>query len=165
MGHKVTLVPGDGIGPEVIGAAVEVVERSGVQVHWDRVEAGAAVAARLGTAIPDEVLASIRKNRVALKGPIGTPIGTGFKSVNVTLRQTLDLYACLRPVRSLPGVSSRWTDVDLVVVRENTEGLYAGAGGFLRRGAPDEVAIQTSVNTRHGVERCVRYAFEYTRAH
>jgi isocitrate dehydrogenase (NAD+) len=124
--HRVTLIPGDGIGPEVTDAAVEVLRAAGAGVEWEPVEAGAEVVAKYGTPVPEAVLHSIERNGVALKGPIGTPVGEGFRSANVTLRQSLDLYAAVRPVRNLPGVETRFDDVDLVVVRENTEGLYAG---------------------------------------
>src|SRR5688572_8683190 len=119
MAHRVTLIPGDGTGPELIDATVGVLEATGVAFEWERVEAGEAQLKSRGTPLPDEVLDSIRRNRIALKGPITTPIGEGFRSVNVTLRQALNLYANLRPARSLPGVPSRYTDVDLVIVREN----------------------------------------------
>ena len=124
--RKVTLVPGDGIGPEVTAAAVRVVEAVGAPIDWEEVEAGAEVIAKYGTAVPEGVLNSIRKNGVALKGPMGTPIGGGFKSANVELRQALDLYASVRPVRNVPGIATRFEGVDLVLVRENTEDLYAG---------------------------------------
>ena len=122
--HAVTLIPGDGIGPEVTEAAVKVVEAAGVRIEWNRVEAGAEVVAKHGTPVPDEVLNAIRRTGVALKGPITTPIGQGFQSANVTLRKALDLYACIRPVKSIPGVPSRFENVNRIVVRENTEGLY-----------------------------------------
>ena len=126
MSSTITLIPGDGIGPEVAAATQRVLAAAGVAIEWEVHNAGAAVAEKRGTDLPDEVLESIRRNRVALKGPIGTPIGKGFRSVNVTLRQTLDLYANVRPVRSLPGVEPRFEGTDIVIVRENTEDLYAG---------------------------------------
>src|SRR5215467_15495189 len=126
MAHTITLIPGDGIGPEVSAATQSVLAAAGVNIQWDVQPAGAAVAEKRGTVLPDEVLASIRKNRVALKGPIATPIGKGFRSVNVTLRQALDLHANLRPVKSLPGLEPRFEGTDIVIVRENTESLYAG---------------------------------------
>ena len=126
MPHIITLIPGDGIGPEVTRATRRVIEAAGVRIDWEPHDAGAAVAEARGTTLPDEVLESIRRNKVALKGPIGTPIGKGFRSVNVTLRQALDLYANVRPVRSLPGVEPRFEGTDMVIVRENTEDLYAG---------------------------------------
>ncbi len=122
--YAVTLIPGDGIGPEVTEAAERVVAAAGIKIDWERVEAGAEVIAKYGTPVPDSVLDSIRRNKVALKGPITTPVGHGFQSANVTIRKALDLYACIRPVKSIPGLPSRFEDVNLVVVRENTEGLY-----------------------------------------
>src|SRR5678809_734019 len=142
MAHTITLIPGDGIGPEVAKATQRVLEASGVAIEWDVQEAGAAVAEKRGTTLPDEVLASVRKNKVALKGPIGTPIGKGFRSVNVTLRQTLDLYANVRPVRSLPNVDARF-DVDMVIVRENTEGLYAGLELMILPGIAQSIKLVT----------------------
>src|SRR5881409_1815441 len=124
--HRITLVPGDGIGPEVSEAARRVVEAAGVRVEWDVEQAGAGVMEREGTPLPERVLDSIRTSRTALKGPITTPVGTGFRSVNVALRQELDLFAAVRPAQTLPGVPSKYTGVDLVVIRENTEDLYAG---------------------------------------
>src|SRR5438105_1992461 len=126
MSHLVTLVPGDGIGPEVTDAARLVVETAGVEINWDVQNAGTAVMQREGTPLPDRVLESIARSRVALKGPITTPVGTGFRSVNVALRQELDLFAAVRPSHSLPGVRTHHPPLDLVVIRENTEDLYAG---------------------------------------
>src|SRR3990170_7029751 len=126
MKHTVTLIPGDGIGPEVIGAARRVLEATGIKFKWDIVYAGEQVMAKTGTPLPESVLESIKKNKVAFKGPITTPVGTGFRSVNVTLRKTLDLYACLRPCKLYEGVRSRYSDIDIVIVRENHEDLYAG---------------------------------------
>lgn len=125
MAHSITLIPGDGIGPEVSEAAKLVIEAAGVAIDWDVQTAGLEVARVGGNPLPDRVLESVRATKCALKGPCGTPIGGGFRSVNVTLRQTLDLYANVRPVKSLPRVETRF-DVDMVIVRENTEGLYAG---------------------------------------
>ena len=124
--HTVTLIPGDGIGPEVIAAAKKCIEATGIQIRWEEMQAGAGAIKEFGTPLPAEVLDSIRKNKVALKGPITTPVGSGFRSVNVAMRQALDLYACLRPCKWYAGVRSRYKDIDLVVVRENTEDLYAG---------------------------------------
>ncbi len=124
--HNVTLIPGDGTGPEISATVQRVLEATGVKIAWEVVEAGADIAEKTGTPLPENVLASIRKNKVALKGPLTTPIGTGFRSVNVALRKELDLYACLRPCKSYQGVRSRYENIDLVVVRENTEDLYAG---------------------------------------
>ncbi|MEA5076124.1 MAG: isocitrate/isopropylmalate dehydrogenase family protein [Coriobacteriia bacterium] len=124
--HTVTLIPGDGIGPELTTAMTRVVEATGVDIEWEIAEAGAGVMDKYGTPLPEHVLDSIRKNKVAIKGPITTPVGTGFRSVNVSIRKELDLYACLRPAFSIPGNGARYDDIDLVIVRENTEDLYAG---------------------------------------
>jgi isocitrate dehydrogenase (NAD+) len=157
MAHLVTLIPGDGIGPELAEAARRVLDASGVAFEWEVVDAGEGVIAQYGTPLPDHVLASIRRNRVALKGPITTPVGEGFRSVNVTLRQVLGLYANVRPARSIPGIESRYEDVDLVIVRENTEDLYAG---IEHRVGPD-AAESIKIITRGASERIARYAFEY----
>jgi isocitrate dehydrogenase (NAD+) len=138
-----------------------VIAASGVPIAWQRHDAGAAVLERCGTALPDEVIASVRATKVAIKGPVTTPVGAGFRSVNVALRQALDLYACLRPARSLPGVPSRFSGIDLVVVRENTEDLYAG----IEHQVTPEAAESIKIITRAASERIVRYAFEYARAH
>src|SRR5215204_6309874 len=126
MAHRVTLIPGDGIGPELAEATRRVLDATGIDFEWEVVDAGEATIAAQGTPLPEAVLESIRHNKVAIKGPITTPIGEGFRSVNVTLRQALGLYANLRPARSMKGVVSRFDDIDLVIVRENTEDLYAG---------------------------------------
>lgn len=178
--HKVTLIPGDGIGPEVIDAAKRCIEATGVKIEWEVVEAGASALERYGTPLPKRVLESIHRNKVALKGPITTPVGKGFRSVNVALRQSLDLYACVRPCKLYPGVRSRYERVDLVVVRENSEGLYAGVE--FAEGAPEtkeflrEVRRLTKAQLRpdSGIslkpisksasERIVRFAFEYARS-
>jgi isocitrate dehydrogenase (NAD+) len=157
MPHTITLIPGDGIGPEVSGATRRVIEAAGVRIDWEVQEAGAAVAEKRGTVLPDEVLESIRRNRIALKGPIGTPIGKGFKSVNVTLRQALDLYANLRPIRSLHGVEPRFEGTDIVIVRENTEDLYAGLELMILPG----VAQSIKLITEKGCARICEYAFAY----
>ena len=154
--YTATLIPGDGIGPELTDVAVEVVEATGVAIDWNRVEAGADVYLKHGTPLPDRVLNQVRTDRVALKGPIGTPIGGGFKSANVLLRQSLDLYACVRPVRTIPGLGTRFDDVDLVIVRENTEGLYSG---LEHRVAPG-VVESLKVVTEHASLRIARFAFE-----
>ena len=125
--YRVTLIPGDGVGPELSEATRRVLEATAVGFDWEIQEAGADVVDRYGTPLPDSVLASIRRNRVAIKGPITTPVGGGFRSVNVALRKELDLYACLRPCKWYRGVRSRYEDVDVVIVRENTEDLYAGS--------------------------------------
>ncbi len=157
MAHAITLIPGDGIGPEVTDATVRVLEKTGVKFEWDVQRAGAAVAEARGTTLPSEVLDSIRKNKVALKGPIGTPIGKGFKSVNVTLRQALDLFSNVRPIKSLPGVEPRFEGTDIVIVRENTEDLYAGHELLIMPG----VAQSIKVITEKGCTRICEYAFDY----
>src|SRR5438093_4057332 len=126
MAHRVTLIPGDGTGPELAEATRRVLEATGVAFDWDVRHAGVDVMEEYGTPLPDETLASVKANKVAIKGPITTPIGTGFRSVNVALRHELGLYACLRPCKTYAGVRSRYDNVDLVIVRENTEDLYAG---------------------------------------
>ncbi|HUW44161.1 MAG TPA: isocitrate/isopropylmalate family dehydrogenase, partial [Dehalococcoidia bacterium] len=126
MKHRVTFIPGDGIGPEVAEATRQVLEATGVKFQWDTVIIGGQAQDKFGTPLPESALQSIKQNKVALKGPVTTPIGTGFRSVNVALRQTLDLYACLRPYKVYPGINTQFKDVDIVVVRENTEDLYAG---------------------------------------
>ena len=159
MEYAVTLIPGDGIGPEVTEAAVKVIDACGVRIRWERVIAGTAAIESRGAPLPDEVLDSILRNRVALKGPVTTPIGTGFPSVNVSLRKALDLYVSLRPVRSLPGVKSRYRGVDLVIVRENTEGLYSGREHSVAPGIVETLRIIT----RRASERIARFAFDYAR--
>src|ERR1700751_4767952 len=124
--HEVTLIPGDGTGPEICDVVKRIIAATGVEIKWDQVEAGVDIMKTAGTPLPDNVLASCRRTKVALKGPITTPIGTGFRSVNVALRHELGLYACVRPCKSYQGVRSRYDNVDLVIVRENTEDLYAG---------------------------------------
>jgi isocitrate dehydrogenase (NAD+) len=155
--HTITLIPGDGIGPEVAAATQRVLEAAGVKIAWEVHDAGAAVAEKRGTTLPNEVLDSIRKNKVALKGPIGTPIGNGFRSVNVTLRQALDLYSNVRPVRSLPGVEPRFEGTDIVIVRENTEDLYAGLELMIMPG----IAQSIKLITERGCTRICEYAFDY----
>jgi isocitrate dehydrogenase (NAD+) len=157
MAHRVTLIPGDGIGPELAEASRRVLDASGVALEWEVVDAGEAVMAEYGTPLPAHVLESIRRNKVALKGPITTPVGEGFRSVNVTLRQELGLYANLRPARSMQGVISRYEDVDLVIVRENTEDLYAGIEHMVGRDAAESIKIIT----REASERIARFAFDY----
>jgi len=158
--HRVTLIPGDGIGPELADATRRVLDATGVGFEWEVVDAGEAVMAEYGTPLPDHVLESIRRNRVALKGPITTPVGEGFRSVNVTLRQVLGLYANVRPARTIPGIESRYENVDLVIVRENTEDLYAGIEHMVGRDAAESIKIIT----REASERIARYAFEYALA-
>ncbi len=157
MPHRVTLIPGDGIGPELADATLAVLEATGVAFEWERVEAGEAQLAEHGTPLPPAVLESIRRNRVAIKGPITTPIGEGFRSVNVTLRQELDLYANLRPAQTIRGIPSRYDDVDLIIVRENTEDLYAGIEHRVGRDAAESIKIIT----RGASERIARFAFDY----
>jgi isocitrate dehydrogenase (NAD+) len=157
MPHRVTLIPGDGIGPELAEATRRVLDASGVAFEWEVVDAGEAVMAEHGTPLPEGVLESIRRNRVAIKGPITTPVGEGFRSVNVTLRQVLGLYANLRPARSMKGLETRYEDVDLVIVRENTEDLYAGIEHMVGRDAAESIKIIT----REASERIARFAFEY----
>ncbi|HEY4633356.1 MAG TPA: isocitrate/isopropylmalate family dehydrogenase [Candidatus Limnocylindrales bacterium] len=157
MAQRVTLIPGDGIGPELAEATRRVLDASGVAFDWEVVDAGEAVMAQYGTPLPDYVLESIRRNRVALKGPITTPVGEGFRSVNVTLRQALGLYANLRPARSMQGLETRYEDVDLVIVRENTEDLYAGIEHRVGRDAAESIKIIT----REASERIARFAFDY----
>src|ERR1043165_7745480 len=124
--HRITLLPGDGIGPEVTAAVVSIIECAGVDVEWEKYFVGAEALSRFGNPLPQDVLDSIVRNKVAMKGPVTTPVGTGFSSINVALRKTLDLNANLRPVRSMPNIKTRYEDIDLVVVRENTEDLYSG---------------------------------------
>ncbi|MBE3580687.1 MAG: isocitrate/isopropylmalate dehydrogenase family protein [Thermoanaerobacteraceae bacterium] len=159
MRHVVTLIPGDGTGPEVTAAARRVLEASGAELEWEVVEAGETALQKYGSVLPGEVLESIRRNRVALKGPITTPVGTGFRSVNVALRKELDLYANVRPVKNLPNVPSRYQNIDLVIFRENTEDLYAGVEHTVGEDAAESIKIIT----RKGSERIARAAFEYAR--
>jgi isocitrate dehydrogenase (NAD+) len=157
--RKVTLIPGDGVGPSLVEAALQVLDAAGAEIEWDRQDAGEGVMEKCGTPLPAEVLDNIRANRVAYKGPITTPVGSGFRSVNVALRKELDLYACVRPAFYIPGVKTPYTDIDLVVVRENMEDLYAGIEHMV---TPD-VAESIKVITRQGSERIIRFAFEYVR--
>lgn len=157
MVHNITLIPGDGIGPEVTDAAVKVLEASGANIEFERVKAGEAAIKEYGTPLPDEVLQSIKKNKVALKGPVTTPIGYGFRSVNVSIRQALNLYANVRPAESFEGVKSRYENVNLVIIRENTEGLYSG----IERLKDQNTAESIRIITRKASERIVRFSFEY----
>lgn len=160
MTHRVTLIPGDGIGPEITEAALEVLAATGVKFDWRRVDVGEVSLAKGGEVLPDEVYDAIRETKVALKGPVGTPVGKGHRSVNVTIRKTLDLYACLRPVKNLPGVKTRYENVNLVIVRENTEGLYSG----IEHMVTDGVAESLKIITEKGSTRIARFAFEYAKA-
>lgn len=159
MHYRFTLIPGDGIGPEVTQAVVAVLDAMGLQIEWEELNAGAAVVDQLGTPLPETVLHSVRRNRIALKGPVTTPVGRGFTSVNVTLRKKLNLYACLRPVKSLPGIETPWKDVDVVVVRENTEGLYSG----LEHRVVEGVAVAVKMVSREASQAISRFAFEYAK--
>jgi isocitrate dehydrogenase (NAD+) len=177
--YNITLIPGDGTGPEISEATQRVIEATGVGIQWDIQEAGMDVFEKEGTPLPQRVIDSIKKNRVAIKGPVTTPVGTGFRSVNVTLRQTLDLYCCLRPARTFKGVRTRFDQVDLIIIRENTEDLYAGiefAKGS--EGAGEIIDLITELTGKSirsdsgisikpisvfGSERIVRFAFEYAR--
>ncbi len=181
MNYNITLIPGDGTGPEVTTATTRVLEATGIEIHWDVVQMGQATQDTMGTPLPESALASVRRNKVALKGPVTTPVGSGFRSANVALRKALDLYACVRPCKTYPGVPSPFTDVDIVVVRENTEDLYAGIE--FQEGTPEAArAIETiyqtkgeSVRQDSGLSikaisetasrRIVRFAFDYARAH
>ena len=180
MAYRITLIPGDGVGPEITEATVKVLEATGVTFNWDTACVGATAQDTLGTVLPESVLESIRKNRVALKGPVTTPVGSGFRSVNVALRKSLDLYACLRPCKSYPGAPSRYEDIDIVIVRENIEDLYSGIE--FEKGTPEaarliELISETKAETVRAdsgfsikvisemrSRRIVRFAFEYARA-
>ena len=159
MAHKITLIPGDSIGSEITGAVVRIIEASGVEIEWESFIAGAEALSRYGDPLPEPVLESIKRNRVALKGPLTTPVGTGFTSVNVRLRKTLDLYANLRPVRNLPGLVTPFGDLDLVVVRENTEDLYSGIEHVVVPGVVESLKIITEKAST----RIARFAFDYAR--
>ena len=159
MTHRVTLIPGDGIGPEVSAAVLRIIEASGVNIEWERFIVGGNAQDLAGSSLPDVVIESVRRNRVALKGPVATPVGSGFESVNVRLRKILDLYANLRPVRNLPGVPSRFGDVDLIIVRENTEGLYSGLEHEVVPGVVESLKVMTEkASTRIAV-----FAFEFAK--
>jgi isocitrate dehydrogenase (NAD+) len=180
MGHRVTLIPGDGTGPELTEATRRVLEATGVDLDWDVRQAGVEVMEEAGTPLPEETLESVKRNGVALKGPITTPIGTGFRSVNVALRHELELYACLRPCKTYPGVRTRYDNVDIVVVRENTEDLYAGieyeAGSEAAQNViqtlnalqAKQIAPGSGISVKpmsaEASERIIRFAFEYARA-
>src|SRR5215203_3042947 len=158
--HTVTLIPGDGIGPEIIAATVRIIEASGVDIVWETQIIGAYALEKFGTTIPDATIESIKRNKVALKGPLTTPVGKGFTSVNVGLRKALDLYANVRPIRALPNIPSRNPELDLVIVRENTEDLYAGLEHIVVPGVVESIKIITEKAST----RIARYAFEYAKA-
>jgi len=176
MKHRVTLIPGDGVGPELAEAARLAIDATGVDIEWEVHDAGAEQMEKYGTPLPDHVLESVRRNKVALKGPITTPIGTGFRSVNVALRHELNLYACVRPCKSYPGVKKSVPGVDIVIVRENTEDLYAGvefeAGSeeakTIRSWAPNKIREDAAISIKpisvEGSRRIVKFAFEYAKA-
>ncbi|HEV8539165.1 MAG TPA: isocitrate/isopropylmalate family dehydrogenase [Bacteroidota bacterium] len=159
--YTVTLIPGDGIGPEITEAAVNVVEATGVKIDWERHVAGLTAIEQFRDPLPGQVIESIQRNKVALKGPLTTPIGTGFRSINVALRKEFDLYVNLRPARSFAGVNSNWTNIDLIVIRENTEEFYAGIEHYID--SAKSAAETIGVVTRSGSERILRYAFEHAR--
>lgn len=159
MKHKITLIPGDGIGPEVTGATISVLRATGFEAEWETFVVGAEALSRFGDPLPQDLIDSIKRNKIALKGPVATPIGTGFVSSNVRLRKALDLYANLRPIKSLKGVPSRYEEIDLVVVRENTEDLYSGLEHEVVPGVVESLKIITDKASR----RIAKFAFEYAR--
>ncbi len=179
MKHIITLIPGDGIGPEITEAMVKVVEATGVDIKWDTVNAGAEVYEKEGTVLPDEVISSLKKNKVGIKGPITTPVGTGFRSVNVAMRKLFNLYACVRPCKSYEGVRSRYSNIDIVIIRENTEDLYAGIEfekgktetkeliDFIKEKKDVQIGSDSGVSVKPisvtGSENIIRFAFEYAR--
>jgi isocitrate dehydrogenase (NAD+) len=179
MKHTITLIPGDGTGPEITETVVRVLEATGLKIEWDIQEAGSDVLEKYGTPLPNQVLESIKRNKVALKGPITTPVGTGFRSVNVALRKELDLFACLRPCKTYPGVRSRYENIDLVIIRENTEDLYAGIEFEVNQEATTRLIQNIKELSGHsirtdtglsikpisifGSKRIVTFAFEYAR--
>lgn len=161
MKYNITLIPGDGIGPEVTGAAQKVLEAAGAEIEWEVVEAGAIALEKYGTTLPDQVFESIRRNKVALKGPVTTPIGEGFKSVNVTLRKQLNLFANVRPINSKYGISEKYLHVDMVIIRENTEDVYSG----LEQDIAPGVAQCLKIITKEASEKIARFAFEFSKTH
>ena len=181
MAYRITLIPGDGVGPEVTEATSRVLEATGVSFHWDLAYIGSSAQNTLGTPLPESALESVRRNKVALKGPVTTPVGSGFRSVNVALRRELGLYACLRPCKTYPGAPSRYKDVDIVIVRENTEDLYCGIE--FERGTPEAARLIKLISETKGEtvredsglsmkvisdtcsRRIVKFAFEYARTH
>jgi isocitrate dehydrogenase (NAD+) len=179
MKHRVTLIPGDGVGPEIAEATRRVLEATGTKFQWDTAVIGSQAQDKFGTPLPDQALRSIKKNRVALKGPVTTPVGAGFRSVNVALRQALDLFACLRPYKIYPGMNTPFRDVDIVVIRENTEGLYAGiefakddpatktlldlARDVTGKAIREDSAVSLKVISQTASRRIAKFAFEYAR--
>ncbi len=161
--HKITIIPGDGIGPAITAAAMRVIEATGVKIEWDRQLAGMAAVEKFSNPLPDATIESIRKNRIALKGPLTTPVGGGYRSVNVTLRQAFNLYANVRPAISFEGTDTLFKNINLVTIRENTEGLYAGIEHFIKVDEETIAAESSAVITRKGSERIIEYAFEYAR--
>lgn len=165
MATEITVIPGDGIGPEVTSATLQVLEAAGAELEYDRQLGGVSALEAVGSPLPDATLDSVRRTRIALKGPLTTPSGSGFRSVNVALRKEFDLYANVRPARTLFS-GGRYEDIDLVLIRENTEGLYVGVEHFIGVGDdPRAAAESVMIVTRHGTERIVRYAFEYAKTH
>ncbi|MCT4509989.1 MAG: isocitrate/isopropylmalate dehydrogenase family protein [Tepidibacter sp.] len=156
MPNKITLIPGDGIGPEVVYATKDIIDKSGAEIEWEILNAGICVMDEYNTPLPDKVIDSIKKNKVALKGPITTPVGTGFRSVNVALRQKLNLYANIRPIKSYEGINTLHKNVDFVIVRENTEGLYAG----IEHRVGDEACESIKIITKKASDRIAKFAFE-----
>lgn len=163
--HSITLIPGDGIGPEVINSAVECIEATGLKINWDIVETGKNAKRKHGSELPARALNSIKRNKIALKGPVTTPVGSGFKSVNVQLRQHLDLFANVRPIKNIPGIKSKYSNVDLVIIRENLEDLYSGIefpkGKF--RGLPKDTAVSLKVISEKNSNRIANFAFKYAK--
>jgi len=156
--HKITLLPGDGIGPEITKAVQKIIAATGLEIEWEEVNAGVSVMEKYGTPLPDETIEAIRKNKVALKAPITTPVGKGFRSVNVGLRKALKLYANVRPTQTWEGIEGRYNNINLVTMRENTEGLYSGVEHYIG----DKIAAETiKIITREATENIARYAFEY----
>ena len=159
--HKVTLIKGDGIGPSIMDEAVKVIDATGVNIQWEEAYAGMSAFEKFGTPLPDETMDSIDRTRLAFKGPLTTVVGTGFRSINVALRQKYELYANIRPAKSWPGIKTRYEDIDIVIARENTEGLYAGLEHYLT--PKKDIAESLAVVTRAGSERIIDYAFKYAR--
>ncbi|MGI9212540.1 MAG: isocitrate/isopropylmalate dehydrogenase family protein [Methylococcaceae bacterium] len=161
--HTITLIPGDGIGPAIMEASVQVIEATGVKIEWDRQFAGMAAVDKYANPLPDATLESIKRNRLCYKGPLTTPVGGGFRSINVTLRQEFNLYANVRPALSFEGTDTAFKNVNMVTVRENTEGLYAGIEHFIKVDEEKIAAESVAIITRKGSERIIEYAFEYAR--